>query len=208
MKHYLFCLCIALALLPSCRRTLAPEPEQHPFSEAELVKKHLDEAFAEFYQAVPVFETNEEATAYLLSNSGVLPIGMGTYYYWLEQPNAESGRREVLVEMTLRVSGLPETVYLDASLLGGLRLRGNVLLQEFTKDPTTWDGALDIDLLDGGKAVARLGVEVLYYKESGREETRPLVVFRFPDGTSYSVSSLLLIEPLVEYILKNVLGTL
>lgn len=212
MKHHLFSLCIVLALLPACRRTLSPETEpaeeQHPFSEAEQVKKHLDEAFAEFYQAVPVFETTDEATAFLLSHSAVLPLGKGTYYYWLVQQNAETGQREVLVEMTFKVTGLPQKLYLDTSLLGGLQLRGNVLLLEFTQDPATWDKALDIDLLDGGKAVARLGVEVLYYKESGREETRPLVVFRFPDGTSYSVSSLLLIEPLVDYILMYVLGTL
>ena len=206
MKHTWLIFLLPLALLLSaCEQTPVPPQEEHPFSQEEQVKKHLDEAFAEFCQAIPAFESQEEARAFILNNSWILPGRNGTIRYWLQTPGSFS---TILLDIRLDITGLPGSAALEASLLGGLKMAGTVYPGRITTNPHNWESAMDIHIYDQGMDVATLGVEVLEYKEAGVEALRPVVVFRFPDGTSYSITSLLLIEPLIDFLLKYVLGTL
>ena len=196
---------LPLVLLSACVQAPVPEKEEHPYTQEEQVKKHLDDAFTEFCQALPAIETRDQAVDFILNNSWVLPGRNGTIRYWLQSPGSFS---TTLLEIKVDVTGLPESAALEASLLGGLKMAGTVYPGRITQDPHVWESAMDIDVYDQGMAVAKLGVEVLEYKEAGVEALRPVVVFRFPDGTSYSVTSLLLVEPLIEFLLKYVLGTM
>ena len=196
---------LLLVLLSSCVKTSVPQQQEHPYSQDEQVKKHLDDAFTAFCQALPTIESRDEATNFILNNSWVLPGRNGTIRYWLQTPGSFS---TTLLEIRLDITGLPGKASLEASLLGGLKMAGIVYPGRITSDPHDWESAMDIDVYDQGMAVAKLGVEVLEYKEAGVEALRPVVVFRFPDGTSYSVTSLLLIEPLIDFLLKYVLGTM
>lgn len=205
MKHTWLILLLPLALLSACAQTPVPTQEDHPFSQEEQVKRHLDETFAAFCQAIPPFASQEEARAFILNNSWILPGRNGIIRYWLQTPGSFS---ETLLDIRLDVSGLPGSAGLEASLLGGLKMAGTVYPGSITADPHDWESAMDIHVYDQGVDVATLGVEVLEYREAGVEALRPVVVFRFPDGTSYSVTSLLLIEPLIDFLLKYVLGTL
>ncbi len=45
------------------------------------------------------------------------------------------------------------------------------------------------------------------YRDSDKMNRQLVPVFRFDDGTTYAVSGILLVEPLIEFLLKNVLST-
>lgn len=75
-------------------------------------------------------------------------------------------------------------ILVEARLYGGLRIAGYFP---------------DLYVYADGERVAALGIEWL--------ESRPLVVLRYPDGTSYALSSLLITDALLDYLLDNVFST-
>ena len=86
-----------------------------------------------------------------------------------------------LITMDVGTSGF------SADLHGGIHLEGIGIGDNATK--------VFID----GDQVATLGL-ITY-------NNIPTPVFRFPDGTSYAVTGVLLVEPLIDFLLKNVFST-
>ena len=74
-----------------------------------------------------------------------------------------------------------------ATLHGGIRLEGIGLGETGTKVFIDGDQLATLDM-------------VMY-------NNVPTPVFRFPDGTTYAVTGVLLVEPLIDFLLKNVLST-
>lgn len=74
-----------------------------------------------------------------------------------------------------------------ADLYGGIYLEGKALTDAGT--------AVYID----GEQIATL--DIICYKDI------PTPVFRFPDGTTYAITGVLLVEPLIDFLLQNVFST-
>ena len=173
----------------SCTEDPVVVPEHH-LTEQERKKQHLDESFSAFASMIDLKDV-EDAREFIRQNSEV-SLGLDlSIVYTLRQDG------ETLVRLRFRM-GSPLSFLVDGTLYGGLELHGS--FQPFIhSDPEHWEEYWDIHVFDNGEDVATLGVETL------DQEIVP--VLRFPDGTSYSLSTLLLIEPLVDYLLENVFST-
>ncbi len=193
LLHIVFLAVAALMLLPGCAQKEAPQPEEHPNTQEELVKKHLDDTFSKFIVALDP-ESVEWTAEYLAEHSRVTIFPSGTIAYYFRKDG------KTLLSADFRAED--GDWYTKVSFFGGMRMEGTVK-PTLSIDWEEWENNWDIDVYDGEDAVAKLGI--VSYVYSG--QLIPMPVFRFPDGTSYSVTTVLIIEPLIDYLLENVLST-
>lgn len=199
---YLCCCCLAVW---ACNQA-EPSPKEHPFTEQELVKKHLDDSFAKFFESLDV-ESVEDWEAYVWQYSTVSIDLDGSVVYRF--------RKGDITQLSIRVRKGASYWIMEAQLYGGIRMSGHLtagqleLPEEF---PPDWNWRIleqfwDIDVYDNYVWVAKLGMESYAYTEAGKASNIPVMVFRFPDGTSYAVTTVLLVEPLMDYLIKHVFST-
>lgn len=168
-------LVVVLSALAGCNK--APEPvgtDMHEFTQEELQKKRLDDAFTIFFRDFN-FEDTENPSREIIRNSRITFPAPGILRYTYVSKDI------TLITMDVGTSGF------SADLHGGIHLEGIGIGDYATK--------VFID----GKQVATLGL-ITY-------NNIPTPVFRFPDGTSYAVTGVLLVEPLIDFLLKNVFST-
>lgn len=190
MKRVVLVVSLLLALAGCQKQPPQASDTKHPFTQEELRKKQLDEAFTPFIEALDL----ESVTDYrqeVRKNSHVRLKLNGTIVYTY----VKNGK--TLIEFNYRFRRFTADLYGGISLKGSWRPRLSDDLEDY----------IDADVLLDGEKVATLGFETYEYTESGETVRRTVAVFRFDDGTSYAVRSLLLIEPLIEYLLENVLST-
>ena len=174
---------IILSLLLAAGCVKQPEPQgtdMHEFTEAELQKKKLDDAFTIFFQDLDVESISKEE---LLNNSQITIPRMGIVRYTYSKGG--------LIKMRIDIG----KEGFKADLHGGIHLEGVGIGENGTK--------VFID----GEQVATMDFVKYEYKDSGEMKSQLVPVFRFDDGTTYAVSGALLVEPLIEYLLKNALST-
>ncbi len=184
-----FCLILLGAL--ACNKQQSDVPQHEP-TEEEKVKLHLEASFTTFATKLDL-QSYADAKEYIVKNS-VVSMGMdGAILYNLRQ-NGES-------MLWLKFSHLEgEKWKLDGDLYGGLEFHGILEpLSMIICGPKSWEKYWNIHVYDQGKDVATLGLEVY--------DLGYIPVFRFPDGTSYSITTVLLVEPLVDYLLNHVVST-
>lgn len=173
----------------ACSKVPAPEPQEHPFTETELVKKHLEESMAPFFTILDIDSTAvKDPRKFIRDNSSVKLdlFDRGAVVYRLERN---------------RVTAMESRFYLlygkvDTRLYGGVSIKGTIS-PVWSLSWDDWEAASDIKVYDQGTAVARLGYE----------PGLSTLVFRFSDGTSYALKSYLLSDSLIDYIIENVLST-
>ena len=148
--------------------------DMHEFTQEELEKKRLDDAFTVFFNKFGL-EKADNAGAEILKNSKItIPkIGLLRYTY------TKDGT--ILITLDVSTSGF------SADLYGGIRLEG-----------TSLDEAGTAVYIDGDKIAT---LDIVWYNNT------PTPVFRFPDGTTYAITGVLLVEPLIDFLLKNVFST-
>lgn len=181
-------LLLACSLPFGCRKAADPAPV-HELTAQEQVKEHLVSSFSPFVAALEL-EKIYSIPDYLL------------VYGRLDLDTDHTPRfrlvKDGLTLLSLRLA--PGSTHWDiqAAFYGGISLEGR-FTPSLSWDWHDWEEHWDIQVYDGGEAVARLGLEDY--------EGKPVPVFRFPDGTSYSVTTLLLTEALVDYLLTYVIST-
>ena len=181
-------LLMALLLPAGCRKPAASAPV-HELTAQEQVKEHLVTSFSPFVAALEV-EKIYSIQDYLLVY-GRLDV---------EQDLTPRFRlvKDGLTLLTLRLSPGVTHWDLQADFYGGISMEGR-FTPALSLDWRTWEEHWDIRVFDGGEAVARLGLEAY--------EDKPVPVFRFPDGTSYAVTTLLFTDALIDYLLTHVVST-
>jgi len=178
--RYIFFL---LVLLVACQKQPdVQETDMHEFTQEELQKKKVDDSFTLFFEAFKLDEVQNPRLE-IIRNSHVSIPKLGTIRYTYVKDGV------TLLSMDVRGGTL------SADLYGGIHVEGQSL-----------DGEGAAVYIDGERTAT---VELIWYeyKENG-ETTRKLTpVFLFDDGTTYAVNSVLLVEPLIDYLLKNVFKT-
>lgn len=172
--------CILVACLGALLAACNKTPVEvvkHPYTEQERVKAHLDSCFAEFVTALDLDSTMVKHPERFLLLNSRIETD------WLD-------RGIVLYQLSrhgrtvLRIQYRVQTGELWALLYGGIAIRGTML-------------PMDLHVYDNGTDVAKLEYDLRL----------PALVFRFPDGTTYALSSLLISEALVDFLIEHVLST-
>lgn len=175
----------------ACNKKQDEEPQHEP-TEEEQVKLHLEASFSTFAAKLDLKST-ADFKEYIVKNS-VVSMGLdGSMIYNLRQDG------ESMLWLKFRCVEADKW-RVDGDLYGGLEIHGTMdPLSMLIGGPQKWEAYSDIHVYDQGKDVAKLGLEVY--------DLGYILVFRFPDGTSYSLTTLLLIEPLIDYLLEHVVST-
>lgn len=175
MRARVYIFILAMILAAGCNKT--PEAEgtdMHEFTQEELKKKQLDDAFTVFFKKFNL-EGIENPTAEILKNSKITVLQLGTVRYTYTKDGL------ALISMDVSAGKF------EANLHGGITIQGKSLRENGVK--------VFIDNVQ----VATMDL-IVYNKV-------PTPVFRFPDGTTYAVTGVLLVEPLIDFLLKNVFST-
>lgn len=176
----------------ACTPKAQEEVPKHDLTEQEQKKLQLEEAFSPLIQQINLDEA-ADIRQYITQHSSV-SLGLdGAIIYTLHQDG------QTLVRLSFLYQGM-DNWKVDGNLYGGLEVHGSLHpLGMVTDRPKNWENHWDLHIYNNGEDVATLGMEVY--------EQKWVPVFRFPDGTSYSLSSVVLIEPLVDYLLEHVFST-
>ena len=171
-------------LAAGCDKNQEPaEPQLHEFTETELQKKKVDDAFTVFFRYLDPEAISEEPYREIVRHSHITVPELGILRYAYVRGD---------LTLILMDVGLGR---FTADLYGGICIKGEYPGEE---RPVVY-----ID----GERVATLGFVWYEYRESGETERELVPVFCFDDGTTYAVSGVLLVEPLIEFLLKNVFST-
>ncbi len=166
---------LALGILAGCVKQSVPEgTDMHEFTQEELQKKQVDDAFASFFAALKLDTVQDPAQEVLKNSRITIPkLGVVRYTY------VKDGVTVIVLDAKLGS--------FRADLYGGIHLEGD-------------------SLLDGGTAVFMNNTQVAtigYVMYDGILTP----VFRFDDGTTYAITGVLLVEPLIDYLLQYVFST-
>lgn len=173
-RVYIYPIILAVLLVAGCSKPPVEGTDMHEFTQEELQKKRLDDAFTVFFKKFD-FEKTDNPTAEILKNSKISVPSIGTLRYTYTKNGL------TLISMDVSTGGF------KARLHGGILLEGKSLGENGTKVYIDGDELATIDI-------------IIYNKV-------PTPVFRFPDGTTYAVTGVLLVEPLIDFLLKNVFST-
>ena len=175
MRARVYIYILSVLLLAGCNKSPVTEgTDMHEFTQEELQKKRLDDAFTVFFKKFNLDKV-DNPTAEILSNSKVTVPSVGVIRYTYTKNGL------TLISMDVGTGGFKATLH------GGIRLEGIGLGETGTKVFIDGDQLATLDM-------------VLY-------NNVPTPVFRFPDGTTYAVTGVLLVEPLIDFLLKNVFST-
>lgn len=175
MRARVYIYILSVLLLAGCNKPPVTEgTDMHEFTQEELQKKRLDDAFTVFFKKFNLDKV-DNPTAEILSNSKVTIPSVGVIRYTYTKNGL------TLISMDVSSGGFVATLH------GGIRLEGVGLGENGTKVFIDGDQLATLDM-------------VLY-------NNVPTPVFRFPDGTTYAITGVLLVEPLIDFLLKNVLST-
>lgn len=222
---------VCLLMLAACRKEPAELVPEHALTAQEQHKQELDQMVTRLVEASGVSERND-FLPWLLRNAhlDLTPSGTLTLTLQAKGSNLFSLTLEpVLNGLTLRhyqvkgyclgdyrLAGSIERI--DVSSVGGSLAQD--LLEDLLRDRTLsgidWedddtalaviaalDDAVDVKLYHDSVLLASLGVEPYLLEGDDSSRILPILVFRFDDGTSYALSSLLLVDPLLSLFFQN-----
>ena len=136
-KSILIVFCLGVVFF-ACKKTPAPEVQEHAFTEAEQVKVHLEESFDAFFAALDI------------DNSSVrLDLAdRGAVVYRLERNGQKA----------MEARFYPVSGEVSAVLHGGVAFKGRINPVWSTRWED-WEAASDVKVYDQGTEVAKLGYE-------------------------------------------------
>ncbi|MBO5595349.1 MAG: hypothetical protein J5917_01085 [Bacteroidales bacterium] len=187
-KSILIVFCLGVVFF-ACKKTPAPEVQEHAFTEAEQVKVHLEESFDAFFAALDIDSTVvKNPRRFIWDNSSVrLDLAdRGAVVYRLERNGQKA----------MEARFYPVSGEVSAVLHGGVAFKGRINPVWSTRWED-WEAASDVKVYDQGMEVAKLGYEPGLYS----------LVLRFADGTSYALNAYVLSESLMDYLIENVFST-
>lgn len=177
MKNLSIISVFVAALLAVSCKKEAAPAPEHPYSQQELCKQKVADALDIFFEKLDPASITSPV-AFVAENSRV-QIGLdGRIVYSLVKDDA------TLVHATFFFIG-KDCCKVSVHLYGGVEMLGTSL--------STLEVYLD------GQKMACLGLEWL--------DRTPLPVLRYPDGTSYALSSFLITDALIDFLLTHVLST-
>lgn len=181
--------------LAACGREEVPVPV-HELTEQERQKQQVADALDLFFALLDPSSITDPVD-FVTQNSQVSMGLDGSLIYRLQKDGENLIRASFSLDQ--------DRLKVESRLYGGLRIAGSLFrpdLENLDLRNPDWDmleSLMDLQVYAGGKKVARLGVEPM--------DGLPLPVLRYPDGTSYGLSSLLITDALLDYLLDNVLTT-
>lgn len=185
-----------LILAASCNKQIQPEgTDMHEFTQEELQKKKLDDAFSLFIEALQP-ESVTDWKQEIKDNSQIYFPTLTSIRYLYTKDGKEIISAEITSVKIDIIERTFQSARFSAKFYGGMEIVGTIPIQ----------GTRPQVLVDG-VPMATLGLELREYKENGEVKVDILPVFRFPDGTSYAVTGILLVEPLIDYLIENALST-
>ena len=158
------------------------EPQLHEFTQEELRKKKVDDAFTVFFHYLDLVSV-EDPWREVANHSHISFPEFGTLRYTYVRGDL------TLISMDVKLTAF------TAELYRGIRIVGEY--------PGECSPVVYID----GERLATLGFVWYEYRDSGEMKRQLVPVFCFDDGTTYAVSGILLVEPLIDFLLKNVFTT-
>jgi len=173
---------LACLLAAGCDKEPEAEPVLHEFAAEELQKKKVDDAFTVFFQYLDL-ESAPDPWREVATHSHVAVPEQGVLRYTYVRGDL------TLIDMDVRLNRFTASLYRD------IRIEGEYPSEEA---PVVYIG---------GERVATLGFVWYEYRDSGETRRELVPVFCFDDGTSYAVSGVLLVQPLIDFLLKNVFST-
>ena len=183
---------LALLVFAACSEKQDEEIPERELTEEEQKKQHLEESFSAFVQMLNLEEA-ANTKEYLVRHS-VVSVGLDRSLIYDLRQDGQS-----LLWLKFRHLEMDNWL-VDGDIYGGLEVHGSLQpLNMMQGGPAKWDQYWDIHVFDNGEDVATLGLEVY--------DLGYIPVFRFPDGTSYSITTVLLIEPLIQFLLEHVFST-
>ena len=166
---------LALGILAGCVKQSDSEgTDMHDFTQAEIQKKQVDDAFTSFFGALKL-DTVQDPVQEVIRNSRVSVPKLGIIRYTYVKDG------QMLIVLDAKLGSY------QADLYGGIHLEGKSFMDGGT--------AVFID----NQQVATIGY-IMY-------DGILTPVFRFSDGTTYAITGVLLVEPLIDYLLKYVFST-
>lgn len=201
MKRIIYILALAVGLA-ACKKDPQPVEVYEP-TPMEQTKQNLDSLGANMAKALGL-SADDNLTEYILDNTKVSTKPIGTVTLTLD------GKEGTVMRATF-IKKLGKTK-VEIALVGDMLIRGYVDIGKFllhlhpTQDDIyseALDEGMDLTLYYRDEAMATLGIEPYHQKEAGEDVWKPLPVFRFSDGTSYAVSSTVLVEQFIDYFLLN-----
>lgn len=181
-KFIIVALLAAFAAVGCDKNTEPAEPELHEFTREELRKKKVDDAFTVFFQYLDL-DAAADPWREVVNHSHIAFPELGLLRYTYVRGDL------TLISMDVKLNAFTARLYRD------IRVEGEYPSEE---DPVVY-----ID----GERVATLGFVWYEYRDSGKTHREPVPVFCFDDGTTYAISGILLVEPLIDFLLKNVFST-
>ena len=224
MKRWIWALFLCLGLLACTKNPAAAPP--HEYTDVELAKFQLDSLVYHILDASGA-PSLDRLPAYLRSHGKLTFRLDGTLHYILSgtgtQPVVELQIRPDLGKFRVDAAFPGEmelTGYVQPEAAGDKLLKQitNLLPSDLSspmeielslKDTRTkerveaMDAACNLTLYHQGRAMADFGFEPIHENQAGEDEWLADPVFRFSDGTSYSLSSILLVEPLMDLYLNE-----
>lgn len=195
---------LVCSLLASCvGREATPQAQEHPYSQSELQKLTLDEVSSEFWESLGL-ENASDIKSYLQDHVRIVPWPGKTALILVSDDGREVARGRVSL-----VDGKP---CIDVSILDRVAFSGTLGVSlDMDYEDTVFsemmiiaiDEGTDVTVTLDGKPIGKLGFEAVHENQAGQDYWRPDAVLRFEDGSSYSLSGLLLVGPMIDYFLKN-----
>lgn len=206
MKLRVFIGALLLAAgLGACGREETPVPV-HELTEQEQQKQWVEDALDPFFVLLDPSSITDPVD-FVTRNSQV-SVGLGGNLIYRLQKDGEN-----LIRASFSLE--QDRLGVEARLYGGLRIAGTLIRPDLENldlesldlenldlenlDLENLDSIMELNVYADGKKTARLGLEYM--------DSLPLFVLRYPDGTSYALSSFLITGALLDYLLENVLTT-
>lgn len=191
--------------LGACGREETPVPV-HELTEQEQQKQWVEDALDPFFMLLDPSSITDPVD-FVTRNSQV-SVGLGGNLIYRLQKDGEN-----LIRASFSLE--QDRLGVEARLYGGLRIAGTLIRPDLENldlenldlenldlenlDLENLDSIMELNVYADGKKTARLGLEYM--------DSLPLFVLRYPDGTSYALSSFLITGALLDYLLENVLTT-
>ena len=202
MKRVIYILS-AILLLVACNKE-APQPVVHELTPIEQTKQNLDSLGANLAKTLNISE-DDNLLEFLVKEGKMSFRPLGTVNYTLEGEDGPALEISLSHEGLIK-RGLDIIFYPDMEIQGTVDLKKivtNLHLSQETPVTQALDACVDLTLYYKGEPMATLGLEPYHESEAGEDRWSVLPVFRFKDGTSYSISSVVLIDQFIDYFLKH-----
>lgn len=205
MRKFFIAVVFMAAVFAGCSKADAPEAPVHELTPAEKSKARLDECFVALWEATGL-SSPEDALQYV-TDHGRISVKGRSVTGTLDSPSGEIFRIKVTLIERNSLLSVEGSAPLGMTFSGTIAYKFLSTLVDLSLDPIgkadALSGAMDITVFDSGKPLCKVGVTASHRTGAEEDSWSYVPVFRFEDGTTYGMMSVLLVQPLVEQILKN-----